>query len=142
MRFFFYGTLIDEDVRQAVLGRHAPRRVAPALLRGWRRVTVPGKTYPIVLPDSQASVPGVFACGLTAAARRRLQRYEDADLYALAAVEVVPEDRRRRVQAFVFAAKTAAAVRWARRFGDWSLQAWRRRDKRRLLLKLRRRPAA
>lgn len=142
MRFFFYGTLIDADVRRAVLGRQAPRHVEPALLRGWRRIVAPGKTYPVVVADPGASVAGLLARGLTAAARRRLERYEDAALYAMADVDVVPEGRQRPVKALVFAAKTAAAATWARRLGDWDFAAWQRRHKRRLLVELRRRPAA
>lgn len=98
MRFFFYGTLIDEAVRRAVLGRHAPLRVEPARLGGWRRVAVPGKAYPVVLAEPQASVDGVLARGLTAAARRRLEGYEDADLYAVVEVEVIPVGRRRPIR--------------------------------------------
>jgi hypothetical protein len=142
MRFFFYGTLIDADVRRAVLGPAAPRQVEAALLRGWRRVSVPGKTYPIVLADPQASVAGVLARGLTPAARRRLERYEDADLYTVAEVEVVPAGRRRPLKALVFVAKTAAAAQWGRRSATWDLDRWRRRDKRRLLMRLGRGPAA
>lgn len=142
MRFFFYGTLIDADVRRAVLGSGAPRQVEAALLSGWRRVCVPGRPYPIILADPQASVEGVLARGLTPAARRRLERYEEADLYTVAEVEIVPSGRRRRVKALVFAAKTAAAAQWGRRSADWDLDRWRRRHKRRLLLELGRRSAA
>ncbi len=139
MRFFFYGTLVDADVRRAVLGSHAPRCVERAILHGWRRAAVPGKTYPVIVADPTAIAEGVLVRGLGAASRRRLDRYEDDDLYDLIAVQVVPDGRRRPVPALVFAAKTERRSRAA---AAWSFEDWERRHKRRLLLTLRRRSAA
>lgn len=139
MRFFFYGTLIDAEVRRAVLGLHAPRRVEPACLRGWRRVPVRGRSYPVIVADRTASVEGVLVCGLSPAARRRLERYEDSDLYALAELDVHPQGRGRPVRGLVFIAKAAGASRGS---GSWDLATWQRRHKRRFLLTLGRRPAA
>ena len=141
MRFFFYGTLIDADVRRALLGPHASRRVEPARLQGWRRVAVSGKTYPVVVAEPDASVDGVLVRGLSAAARRRLTRYEDANLYALATVDVLAMGCAHPVSALAFVAKETATRRAPRSVG-WSFEDWRRRHKRRLLLTLRRRPAA
>lgn len=139
MRFFFYGTLIDADVRRAVLGPHAPRHVEPALLDGWRRIPVRGKTYPVIVVDPGFKVDGVLVRGLNAAARRRLERYEDKDLYAVVDVAVVPTGRQRPVPALVFAAKAAG---FRRSPGTWEIAAWRRRHKRRFLLRLGPRPTA
>jgi hypothetical protein len=130
LRFFFYGTLIDADVRRAVLGPLAPRRVEPASLRGWRRVPVRGKTYPVIVADPTAQVDGVLARGLNAASKHRLERYEDADLYALAGLDVLPTGRTRPVPAQVFVAK-AAGARSAP--GEWEIETWQRRHKRRYL---------
>ena len=141
MRFFFYGTLIDPDVRRVVLGPHAPRRVEPARLQGWRRAAVPGRTYPVIVIDAGAHVDGVLVHGLGTAARRRLERYEDADLYALLRIGVLAGGRR-RFPALVFAAKSAGrAGGWGTRkvIETWDFAAWRRRDKQRLLMSLRRR---
>ena len=139
MRFFFYGTLIDADVRRAVLGAYAPRHVEEACLRGWRRGPVRGKTYPVIVADPQASVDGALVRGLNTAARRRLERYEDEDLYALAEVDVLLAGRAKVVRAVVFVAK-AAGFRHGP--GTWDIDEWRRRHKRRFLLTLGRRPAA
>ena len=133
MRFFFYGTLIDADVRRGVLGLQAPRRVEPALLSGWRRVPVRGKTYPVIVADTRASVDGVLARGLNAAARRKLERYEDPDLYALAELEVLLAGRARPVPALVFVATAAGA---GRERGRWDLETCQRRHKRRFLRSL------
>ncbi len=139
MRFFFYGTLIDADVRRAVLGLHAPRQVEPASLRGWRRVPLRDKTYPVLVADADSSVDGVLVRGLNVAARRRLERYEGPHLYTLAELDVLPEGRSRPVSALVFVAKATGARHDA---GTWDLETWQRRDKRRFLLTLGRRPAA
>lgn len=139
MRFFFYGTLIDADVRRAVMGRYAPQVVEPARLQGWRRVAVPGKTYPMIVADGGEFVDGVLARGLGPVARRRLERYDDDDLYELVPVEVVPAGRRRPVAALVFVAKPALRPRGVR---AWDFELWRRRHKRRLVLALGRRSAA
>jgi Gamma-glutamyl cyclotransferase, AIG2-like len=139
VRFFFYGTLVDPDVRRAVLGPYAPRSVEPASLSGWRRVPVRGKTYPVIVADPAATVDGVLARGLNAAARRRLEHYEGDDLYAVADVEVALTDRLRLVPARVFVAKAAGIHRGR---GTWTIATWRRRHKRRFLLTLGRRPAA
>jgi Gamma-glutamyl cyclotransferase, AIG2-like len=131
MRFFFYGTLMDEDVRSAVLGRAAPRSVEAVTLEGWRRVPIPGKSYPAIVPDPRATVEGVLARGLNAAARGRLVRYED-DLYDLVEVEV----RRtggRHLAAFAFVAREGRLSRSRR---EWDLAAWQRRCKRRFLTRL------
>jgi hypothetical protein len=61
LRFFFYGTLIDADVRRLVLGRLAPDEVEPATLSGWRRVKLAGVTYPGIVPDAKGWVEGVLA---------------------------------------------------------------------------------
>ena len=139
MRFFFYGTLIDADVRRAVLGPHAPARVEPARLQGWRRAAVPGRSYPVLVADAKASVEGVLAHGLKAAARRRLEAYEDDDFYELTGIEVAIAGRRRPVPAFVFGAKRPGA---AAKLAGWGFDEWKRRHKRRFLLTLRRRRAA
>jgi hypothetical protein len=138
MRFFFYGTLIDPDVRALVLGRDAPRAAEPAGLRGWRCVPVPAKTYPMLVPDPQARLSGVLVRGLNARARERLLRYEDP-LYELIEVEleVGRHGKKRRASAFVAKPGRAASGRKL-----WDFTDWQRRHKRRFLQRLKRRLAA
>ena len=45
MRFFFYGTLMDEDVRRAVLGVRSLAPTERATLEGWRRVKMAGDVF-------------------------------------------------------------------------------------------------
>ncbi|CAN0557895.1 unnamed protein product, partial [Laminaria digitata] len=49
--FFFYGTLIDADVRAAVLGSFTESEtVLPDRLPGWRRAGLRGRRYPVIVP--------------------------------------------------------------------------------------------
>jgi hypothetical protein len=132
MRFFFYGTLIDPDVRRLVLGSLAPAAVEPAVLSGWKRVPLSGVTYPTIVRATRASVEGVLVRGLDGAARRRLIAYEGDD-YHLIEVEVVVA-RGRRVAALVFVGQ-----RQVRNIGPWTFAVWQRRHKRRFVASLARR---
>jgi len=138
VRFFFYGTLIDPEIRRLVLGRLAPRLVEPATLSGWRCVPVPARTYPMIVPDRRGRLSGILVRGLSAAARRRLERYED-DLYAVAPVEVGLVDRKRTLSALAFVARPGRTACGAK---TWDFAEWQRRHKRRFMQRLRRRLAA
>lgn len=78
MRYFFYGTLLDDEVRAAVTGgeRLACR---PTVLRGWTRVRVPHATYPVLRPQPGGSVTGILTRAVAAATAARLRRYEGAE---------------------------------------------------------------
>jgi hypothetical protein len=137
MRFFFYGTLIDPDVRQAVLGRLAPEMVEPATLPGWRRFAAKGVTFPIARPDPKAEIEGVLARDLSAAAGRLLDAYE-GDGYRRTKVEIVA------------GGKTLSAILYVDDGSGtlvptpvaWSYATWAKRDKRAFLAKLRTQVAA
>jgi hypothetical protein len=135
MDCFFYGTLLDADVRRLVLGAHAPTRLAPARLVGWRRVKVRGECFPVIQRQAGAIVSGLLARALDADARGRLIEYEGRDAYALVAVDVTLADGARcAAETFVpLATGPLTPTRTA-----WSLEGWRRRDKRTFLAALRR----
>lgn len=131
MRFFFYGTLIDADVRRLVLGRHAPAAVEEATLKGWRRVKLAEVTYPGIVRDQAGTVAGVLARGLNEAARRALVDYEGAE-YELLETGVATGS-----------GKTLAALTFVPKPGEvkpvpgaWDIAEWRRRHKRRFLAAL------
>jgi hypothetical protein len=125
VRFFFYGTLIDPDVRRAVLGAHAPDSVESATLGGWERLPVRGESYPMIRRRGGARVEGVLARGLDAEARSVLVGYEGAD-YALVAVDVALLSGR-RLPAWVFAPAAGGAL--AAGEGAWRFEEWERRHK-------------
>ncbi len=77
MRYFVYGTLLDADVRRAVLGKAVVRlHLRPATLKGFRRVAAPGRCYPTLRPDPRGQVDGAVLDGVTPAMAERLARYE------------------------------------------------------------------
>jgi hypothetical protein len=129
MRFFFYGTLMDADIRQAVLGDRAPETVEPATLLGYRRVAAANGAYPLLVKASGYEVDGVVVRGLDKTAQLRLNRYE-GDEYALIDVVVATREKRAlRVMVYVPARDNAPR----RSPGPWTLDMWQRRHKRELL---------
>ena len=137
MRFFFYGTLIDPDVRRAVLGRLAPDAVEPAVLPGWRRYAAKGVTFPIAYPDPKAEIEGVLARDLSAAAGRLLDAYE-GDGYRRTKVEIVAGDKKLTALLYVDDGRGT----WVAAPGAWDYTTWVERDKRAFLAKLKTRVAA
>lgn len=83
MNFFFYGTLMDEDVRALVVGRRAPPSACrPAVLAGYRRVFRDGAAYPILVRarasegDGVTRVDGCLVAGLSKREISRLKVFE------------------------------------------------------------------
>jgi len=57
MRLFFFGTLLDRELREAVLGRAPPAgAVEPAVACGFRRVAVAGRPYPMLVAAAAGRV--------------------------------------------------------------------------------------
>ena len=80
MRFFFYGTLIDPEILDAVLRRPVDliRRRA-AVLEGYRCVYRRGACYPVLVPETTARVVGTVVSGLTTRDVALLRLYEGPD---------------------------------------------------------------
>src|SRR5690606_9848568 len=77
MRFFFYGTLLDADLRRVLCGPAADRwTIASATLADHRRGRSPGRTYPFLLPAPGESVDGIVADGVDATAAAVMTLYE------------------------------------------------------------------
>lgn len=131
MRFFFYGTLMDEGVRVAVLGTAARALVIEAAtLDGWRRAPVRGRPYPVILPAAGCSVCGVLADRVDNAAAARLDRFEGAE-YRKTRVTVRRADSG-MASCWAYAASDADVVG----IGAWDFDRWRRRDRATLLRRL------
>ena len=59
MRFFFYGSLLDNDVTALVIGRRLPPSAwVPATLTGFSRRKAKGVTYPVAIRDPKGKVEG------------------------------------------------------------------------------------
>jgi gamma-glutamylcyclotransferase (GGCT)/AIG2-like uncharacterized protein YtfP len=128
MRYFFYGTLRDAEVRRAILGPGVDRvSIAPGVLPGWRCVFLRGRSYPVLRPDAAAATGGVIADGIDADQARRLDRFE-TDEYRPRRAAVRDADGE-TVEAMVFfAARPGFAT-----MTPWRFDEWQRRHKPRLL---------
>jgi hypothetical protein len=128
MDFFFYGTLLDEDVRRLVLGPEAARlKLVPARLPGYRRVAKGHSSAPLLARRRGASVEGLLARGLDRRQAARLRHYEGRN-YCLA-----------RCRVRLAGGKACAAMVYLGEGriplcrGSWRLSQWQRRSKRAFL---------
>ena len=125
---FFYGTLMDADVRRLVLGASAERlRLEPARLHGYRRMAKDRSTAPLLVPGPGMWVEGLLARGLDRTQVARLCHFEGRN-YRLAPC-ALRLDGRQHAAAFVF----LGAARLPRARRAWRLAPWQRRHKRAFL---------
>lgn len=125
-RFFFYGTLLDDDIRRGVIGRDVP--LEPAALAGYRRVRAAGKWYPILVPGPASErVDGGLVQGLAHAEIDRLVAYEGAG-YRLSPTSVTLSDGG-SMNALVFLplGELKASAE------PWDLASWQQREKSRIM---------
>ena len=125
MRHFFYGTLLDPDVRNRVLGLAARAEGRPARLDGYRRVHAPGKGYPVVIPGS-GSVAGLLFDGVTPRQRLRIAAFEGTGYRKVLMTVTVVDGQALTAWAFL-------PLRPPQFAAEWSLQRWRKFEKVRLL---------
>lgn len=131
--FFFYGTLLEPDIRKLVLQRDVPSQsVVPATLAGYRRILVLNATYPAAVRLPGAEIDGIVIRGLDALDAARLSEFE-GDKYVAALCPVVltkdnsGEDRPGKAWVFV------ASDRMSLTKSAWSLDTWRVAHKGRFL---------
>ncbi len=118
---FCYGTLMDPEVRAAVLGPSATRlEAAPARLDGYRRVRVSGASYPVLRAALGDSVSGCLLDGLSEADLARIVRFEGPE-YEMATREVMLAGGR-RATALVFLPREGVPMTSE----PWDLETWRR----------------
>jgi hypothetical protein len=121
MRFFFYGTLMDPDVRAIVLGREAAlsAHVRDAVLFDWERRATSGVSYPIVLSRPGEHVNGMIVSGLDTMARRALVAYE-GPFFQLMRVNAYVANGAREALVFVPASESPLTPEP----GGWSYPHW------------------
>lgn len=100
MRVFLYGSLMDPAVFARRAGTAAPLAAArPALLEGWRRVTLRGTPFPTLLRAPAAAVDGLVV-DLPASLLPPLHAYEGA-LYRFLPVRVLSDGQRLAARAWI-----------------------------------------
>jgi hypothetical protein len=81
--FFFFGTLMDRDVLEIVLGRRVgENELAPARLTGYRRVRTAMQPYPMLRPDRDGVVEGMLLTEPSARDEARILHFEDEEYVA------------------------------------------------------------
>jgi len=133
MRYFFYGTLTDEDVLRRVFGRRRLARLSrrAATLHGFCRCAMKGALYPTIVASPEGRVRGLLVGPVSKVAADLLARYEGrAYQRRRVRVEVAPG---RHVGALTFLCQDP--TRAARR--EWRIEAWRPQDKARFLRRIR-----
>jgi hypothetical protein len=133
-RFFFYGTLLDADLQEAVIGRAVPAAaLAPASIAGYRRVRAEGQAYPMLVPGLATDcVEGVIASGFTGAEIDRLIAYEGEGYVLQALPALLADGGATTAQVFL---PVAGGLKTSNE--SWNLSAWQRDHKSRALRRLR-----
>ena len=122
--FFFFGTLMDPDVLQLVLGRKvSDADLASARLHGWRRVRTAREPYPTLVRDPSGVVEGICLLRAGRGDERRIRHFENEE-YAERWMTVQAE-RGGPVRARVF----FAAPELGTTEELWTLEGWRRAHK-------------
>lgn len=131
MRYFVYGTLLDRQVRQIVLGTAAANRLTetPALLYGYRCVTAAGATYPILRRAPGGEVTGAILDGISKEMGAKLADYE-GDNYRVTTHTVEVEGRQVTAQVFVPSGRLSGGP-------EWDLARWRKMHKSEFLKQIR-----
>jgi len=131
MQWFFYGTLLDPDIRRLVFPHaHEGVSLEPALLPGFRRVRCKGALYPVLTPAKGQRVPGLVCRGLDERAVLRMAHFEGTQ-YRPEALEVrLPSGDKQRAWLFMprhggFATREA-----------WTYERWLRTTKPRIMHKV------
>ena len=124
MRYFFFGTLLDAELRAVVLGRELPESaLGLAFLRDHARYCVAGEAFPLLVAEPGARVDGVLAEGIGPAEAARIAWYE-SDEYEIRETAVQTADGQ-ATEAFCCLAGAAA-----RHDGiAWDFAHWQRHDR-------------
>lgn len=121
--FFFYGSLMDLELLEAVLGR-APDHLSftPGWLAGYAAETAAGYSFPTLVEDRAARTDGLLTHGLSDDDVARIAYFEDTE-YAPTVLDIATAES--DVAAQVFMATTAL-----KSTGElWSFEHWRRNHK-------------
>ncbi|MCG8360311.1 MAG: gamma-glutamylcyclotransferase [Kiloniellales bacterium] len=128
MQFFFYGTLMDRDVRRAVFPHLAEElRIRPAVLPGYRRVKANCGNFPVLVRRPGSRVRGHLAQGLDARGVLLMAHFEGTEY--LPRPTTVIDRLGARHRAWLFLPSHNRHVSRA----SWRLEHWRLLDKRRLM---------
>lgn len=125
MHYFFFGTLMDPDLIEAVLGRRLPSTTfASAELSGYCAVAVASEDYPVLVAKPGGVVKGVVVHDLGVEDARRIAFFEESE-YAVATHRIRLADSGQSVDAAVHLNTSLEAYHDV----NWDFETWRRIDK-------------
>ena len=129
-RFFFYGTLLDRDLQEAVIGRAVPEgALVPTSIAGCRRVRAEGQAYPMLIPGgAEDRVDGAIAQGFAHREIERLVAYEGEGYVLTTLPALLADGNSTTVQVFL---PVAGGLKASNQ--PWDLARWQREDKPRTL---------
>lgn len=128
MRWFFFGSLLDPEVRTIVVGREPSESARrPGILHGYRRVRVADESYPALKPQPGGRVAGLVVDDLDEHESRRVCFFEGEEFIAWP--RTIEQADGRHVEALVFLAGANLALIDSR----WDFHAWRATCKARFL---------
>lgn len=121
--FFFYGSLMDVELLEAVLGRKADGLTfTPGWLKGYVADTAERYSFPTLVEHRTGRVDGVVVKGLTANDVDRIAYFEDED-YTATAADIATADGDISAQVYVATTRLKSSGK------PWSFDHWRIRDK-------------
>lgn len=131
--FFFYGTLLDDDVRRAVMPHQADRvGVRPAVLPGFRRVRARGESYPVLKRAQGRRLKGLLVEGLDRASVLAMAHFEGKDYHPEPVMVRDDADNWRRAYVFMPTSPRLAGTR------RWDKRQWELREKAQIMPRIER----
>lgn len=128
MRFFFFGSLLDGDVAELVLGRRLPQDAwRPATLEGYAHAVFAKENYPVIVARPGGRVEGAVVRGLSSADHARIVWFEEGE-YDVRPVTVIKANGR-GLEVLACVVRREVPIRE----GDWSLAHWQRENKPRFM---------
>jgi hypothetical protein len=121
--FFFYGSLMDRDLLEAVLDRATPDlSFTPGWLAGYVAETARGYPFPTLVERRGGQVHGIVTQGLTPADIDRIAYFEDPTEYASIVVDISTAGTEIAAQLYTATALPSDGELW-------SFERWLERDK-------------
>ena len=124
--YFFYGTLLDPEILQLVVGRRvSPAHTRPAIIADHARYYRKGASYPLLIAAPGETTTGRLVRGLSRRETGRIDEFED-DGYRKLRRRVTTVDGE-AIDAWVYVWPTPGAATSR----EWDYATWCRRERQR-----------
>lgn len=121
--FFFYGSLMDRELLEAVIGRNAGHlKFTLGWLKGFAAEIAANYSFPTLIERRAGRVDGLIVEHLTATDVERIAYFEDEE-YAPTIADVATADTEIAARFYVATTRLKSSGR------PWNFEHWRRHDK-------------